>query len=251
MHDYTEKYAVLIILPIALLIGLNLLLFYLSYKDEQVYRLNLHNEALKMAIDVTKHQYTLESNLHTQFRKEKHNYRNLLIGIQSLLEKNNYSNAISLISEHIGLLGSHQSFNTGNHTIDTVINYKAEAAQRKGISLNVKSVIDTEFDIPADDMCILLGVGLDNAIEYLTAHNELNQCINIHLVTNQNLLIIDITNPVAEKININNNHIPSTKQSDEHGLGLESARFILNKYNGQLALRCTDDTFHFGATMLL
>lgn len=243
--------SLLFIIPVALLIVINILVFYSNYKNNKISELKQQNNVLKMTVDAAQHQYKLEDKLRSEFHIEKHNYKNFLIGIQSQLYQKKCEDAIALIDEHIGLLNNTTLANTGILSIDTVINYKAEDAKSKGITFEFTAKIDCDVNIPADDMCILLGVGLDNAIEYLVAHSNLKPCIRMVLKTEKNVLLIDIANPVADKILIIDNHIESTKDSHSHGLGLASAQWILDKYDGQLMLSCSDDTFHFGATLIL
>ena len=119
------------------------------------------------------------------------------------------------------------------------------------ISIKTTYHIEDELTISADDLCILIGVALDNAIEYLSAHRKVAQSINIIANYTKNLLTLDISNHVADNICITDNSIPSTKGSSEHGYGLESAKLILKKYNGCLHLVCKNRLFHFGVSLCM
>ena len=57
-------------------------------------------------------------------------------------------------------------------------------------------------------------------------------------------LFLTITNPIAEKVLIRNNHIATTKEDKTlHGFGLYSLHSIVKKYDGEVKLSATENSF--------
>lgn len=250
-HTYTTVRGIPLIITAAFLITVNILVFYLCHKQRCILLLKKHNDILKNAITVQQHQYQSENQRRNSFHREKHDYKNFLIGIKSALEKGNIDSAISKINEHIGTLSMPPISNTGCYALDSIINYKGQLANSCGITIKTSCRIEAELDMSADDLCILFGVALDNAIEYLSEHKQVMQTIKVIVNYSRNMLLADISNHVCENIVIKDNSIPSSKNSFRHGFGLESARFIIKKYNGNLHLNCRDRIFHFGVSICI
>lgn len=242
---------ILLIAPATLLISVNILVFYLADRQHNILQLQGHNDILKNAITIQQQQYKSEVQLRTRFHKEKHDYKNFLIGIKSELENGNTANALNKINEHIGILSDSPVSNSGCYALDSIVNYKSELASSFGIKIKTAYRIENELNMSADDLCILFGIALDNAIEYLAEHKDVPQIINVVVNYSRNILIVDISNHVCNDIKITDNSIASTKSSQEHGFGLESARFIIKKYNGNLHLNCRDKIFHFGVSICI
>lgn len=242
---------ILLFVPAILLIAVNILVFYIWERQSKIYILQIHNDILNNTINMQQQQYKSENQIRTLFHKEKHDYKNLMIGLKSELESGNIDKAIAKIDEHIGALSKSPISNSGCYPLDSIINYKGELADSYGITIKTNFELEEELTVSGDDLCVLFGIALDNAIEYLSAHKELSQVIRITVNVSKGVLTFDISNSVAENINIKDNRIPSSKNSPEHGYGLESAKHILKKYGGELFLSCRQKVFHFGVSMCM
>ena len=60
-------------------------------------------------------------------------------------------------------------------------------------------------------------------------------------VHNDNILII-IRNPVAQFVDVNN-PVSAKRNNEAPGLGITSMKSIAAKYDGDVILNCTEDTF--------
>ena len=250
-EPYTAKANLALIIPSLLVIALNISTFYANKHKQHNNNLRQNNIMLNNAIKIQENQFILEKKLRDRFNKEKHDYKNFLISLQAELEQGKYDVVSASISEHIGLLSKKFSSDSGCYALDSIVNYKAEYAGEFGIQIKTKYRIEDRLTIKSEDLCILFGVALDNAIEYLSAHKELNQEISIFANYEKGEFTFAISNPVAENITIKNNSIPSTKKSERHGIGIESARHIISKYDGSLQLSCNNGEFIFGACIFI
>ncbi len=244
-----NKTYIVLFVPSFLLIGLNILTFYLYDRENTIYNLDKHNNSLNNTISLLQRQYYAEDEIRKRFQVEKHDYKNFLIALKSELVHNNVEHAIDKIDEHIGNISIKPAVSTGLYSLDSIVNYKSETALLYGINIKPKVKLTYMPDISSDDLCVLLGVGLDNAIEYLKEHTNLPQEIVFYVNVSNGLFTIDISNRVEEEPIIKNNLIKSTKNTPGHGFGIESAGLIIKKYNGELMLSCHDKKYHFGGVM--
>ncbi len=211
------------------------------------YNLELENYSLQNQIDSQASQYTNDIKLTAELRQYRHDMINYLLSVHAQLEEGNISGAQNSINEKIGQFQeTRQLSNTGYYSLDSIINYKAGIAAENGISCDYLSNISVIPTIKECDICILIGVALDNSIEYLKQHVNVTQVISIEIVSNNIGFIVSISNQIDSIININsNNTITSTKGDINHGLGLKMANSIIQKYNGELFLSTENNIFKF------
>ena len=180
--------------------------------------------------------------------KEVHNIRNKLFAISAHMNNGDIETAnkeISTLQENI--FGDSNTFNTGNDSIDALIDFKSQRAKESNISFQCEIHINPKNKIEDIDLCIVMGNALDNAIEACERiEDEGKRIINMKAIQVSNKLSISISNTF-------NNSIPLHKLGDEirttkrdkylHGFGLESIKEIVDKYNGHLTISQEDNVF--------
>mgnify|MGYP000883438024 FL=1 len=92
-------------------------------------------------------------------------------------------------------------------------------------------------------MVVILGNLLDNAIE-ATSKLAGEKKIEIFVELNRNILYVSVTNPFQGKLHYGFNKLKTThRDAENHGFGLESIRMTIEKYNGTMNIKHTEDTF--------
>lgn len=183
-----------------------------------------------------------------ELRRFKHDFKNMSIAIESLLADEGNSQALQLFKQYNDTLensGSYSMmFDTGNGIVDALLTDK----QQRAASCNAKIVFQGAFPMKClspTDICVILGNTLDNAIEAcekLQSQDE--SVISVNCNCNSGFMFLSITNPICGKIDIQNNHISTTKENKTlHGFGLYSLRSIVKKYSGNVELSATDNKF--------
>lgn len=183
-----------------------------------------------------------------EVRRFRHDFKNIRIAIEKLLERGEYDEALKLIHqcddalEHPG--GFHSAFDTGNGIADALLTDKQAKAANHNTQILFQGVIPSDFLSPTD-LCVILGNSLDNALDAcqkLSAQDH--KTVSVSCKCSSGFLFLSITNPIAERILIRNNHIATTKENKTlHGFGLYSLHSIVKKYDGELQLSATDDSF--------
>lgn len=100
-------------------------------------------------------------------------------------------------------------------------------------------------------MTIILGNLLDNAIEASSKVEE-NPYINVKLKYDKGRLFLQVANPYAgELIEKSGKFITTKADKDNHGIGLESVKKVIQKYSGTMSVDYDDNIFSVVILMYL
>lgn len=233
---YTEVSNVLKLLSAALIVGCFSYIIYryssLSYKQKE--------SELQLQAELKHYEEMVQKN--KDIRTFRHDYKNNLYSIRTLIESGRTEEAEKYIDElDSGLKLSENRYATGNYLADAIISGKAETAKMSDIEIEFDGVIP-ENGISNNDLCTILSNAIDNAIR---ACSEIAPCrINIVSQITANGAVIKITNPVKENVEIKNNSIKTTKSDKvNHGIGVSNIRKAVKKYNGYMELSCENKLF--------
>lgn len=177
-------------------------------------------------------------------RHFRHDYKNHMICVQSLIEAKEYDEATEYlkgITLHKTILS--RGFSSGNSIADVLLSDKSEWAEKVGAEIQFEGVIYE--NIPPADLCTILSNAIDNAIEACDKIQSNEQkIISVKCSYIKRIQFIDITNPVSEDVKITNNVVETSKvDKNIHGIGLYNIRRTLMKYYGEFEISCKDKTF--------
>ena len=132
---------------------------------------------------------------------------------------------------------------TGNVIVDSLLNIKLKAANhRLGIEPVLELAVPSSLPIENHDLCIILGNLLDNGIE------ALEQCRNgylgISMKADAGMLFLQIVNSYTGSLRKQGERFLTSKAaSQEHGIGLNNVKKIVEKYHGEMHFKTEDDLF--------
>ena len=190
--------------------------------------------------------------LYEQQQKKMHDYKNQLVTIQTLIKGEDYQTALAFaekLTESISVDMS--AINTNHPVVNAILNQKYRSAKEKNISVSLKLGDLHELKMKEEDIVIVLGNLLDNAIaecEKLLASGSRGALIVLKLVYEDGNMILSVRNPVREKVEIIDN-IVQKEHGSGHGIGLLNVRSVVGQYGGDLALAC--DRKEFKAVVIL
>ena len=217
------------------LVGINILIYYLMKKISDK---NTEREELllnKAQNEVFNSQITEFEIQYNEMRKIRHDMKNHMQCLSSLISKQNDEKALEYINDIIenklDFVGNY--INTGNKIVDTVINMKMMQCRKE----NIKTVVHiNKFDtfVEDTDMCALLSNILDNAIEASCKEKEHRE-IQIEIMPKKGYVNFIIKNEIAHSVLENNPELKSTKSDTIfHGIGMRSVKDTVNKYDGMI-----------------
>jgi len=140
---------------------------------------------------------------------------------------------------------------TGNPVLDTILWEKSQYCIVHDIKLSY--VMDGKlFDrIAIDDLCVIFGGALDNAIEaVMKVEDPERRLIHVKAMEQQGFLVICVENINDTPLEYKEGMLVTTKKNkDGHGYGIKGIRYIAEKYGGTVTISQEQDWFRL--TVLL
>lgn len=134
---------------------------------------------------------------------------------------------------------------TGNVAIDTILTEKSLLCNKEQI--NLECIIDGEqlSFMSAEDIYILFGNIVDNAVEAVGKLPQEMRIISLHVRKVNQMLLVHECNYFDGEI-VFENGLPKTKKADKnyHGIGTKSIKYICEKYGGSVRM-CTKENRFF------
>lgn len=179
-----------------------------------------------------------------ELRQFRHDIKNRLYVMEDMIRNGETEKTCDYISKLTEKLDNTKMYSqTGNIAIDSIINYKLTKASEKGITVESNIVIPEDIGIEEDDMVIILGNLLDNAIEAADRLSD-NKYIGINFEYEMNNVYITIKNSYDNIVNIVDGKMITRKgDSLMHGIGLKSVGEVIEKYNGIMNFKHNDNQF--------
>lgn len=236
-------------MPITIWIGIGLVainvLTYILMK--RISEKNIEKTELiidKMQNELYRTQFEESEKKYDEMNKIRHDIKNHLQCISSLLDDNEYEKAESYVADMIKnkLDFEFKQINTGNRVVDAISNAKLTQCKNENI-LTVVNAGSIETSIDDVDMCSLLGNIFDNAIE---ACRKVEKDKKVYFEINQKKGYINIImkNSVRNSVIETNPEFKTTKRNKKvHGYGIKSVKSIVEKYNGMMELFEKDGFF--------
>ena len=208
---------------------LNILLYVLLF---QISKLQKKNYSLKLLAEIEKHEekkYEESMSLWTSAQKIRHDFKNHMIAISTMIESGKAQECQTYINEYFLTLKNTKSFSqSGNAVLDYLIDSKLSNLENTQIVI-AGSVGDLS-DIQDTDLASLMGNILDNAIE--AQENNKNKYIELSFSKHNNTRIIVCKNSITQSVLKYNRTLQSTKKGHGHGYGSKIIAEIVKKYNG-------------------
>lgn len=210
-------------------------------KSEQLRISTLANQNAKNQIEA----YHDMDAVYERQRRKMHDYKNQLMAVRDLLRSGEHEKAVRLLGQLTESISVDMSaINTNHSVVNAVLNQKFHAAKEKQISMIFQVGDVHEIPLTEEEIVILLGNLLDNAIVECEKVVKAGRDAVIHckLVYEDENVILSVKNPVLHKVEIIDNKIQvSTK--DGHGIGLKNVEAVVVKHDGSMALDCNEKEF--------
>lgn len=236
-----ENYKLLII--VIILIVINILIFFLYEQQAKYFAVKENVKQLHNHIDRQKLFYDSEKEMWERESMERHDMKNYFITLAKHIDDGDYDRLKETIHEKINILNAKtRVISSGNRDIDVILSYKIAEAIEKGIKVDTHFNIVNTLNIAVEDMVVLLGNALDNAIE--AAVQTENPHISIDIECSRGVLDLNIFNTFRNRVHIDSDMlIKSTKTQQGHGWGIKSMKKIVDKYDGKINISSKDNIF--------
>lgn len=190
--------------------------------------------------------YQKINEFYNEFRSFRHDFRNHLICLRSLLAENEVQRAITYMDDIENMsYTKRKSYDTGNIIVNALLNDKSEKAAQQNTKILFSGFVPTT-GITNADICTIFANALDNAIEACAKDSSGEpKNIEIHSDFQQGNFALKITNPIFEKVQIRRGNQVSTSKENKsmHGFGVANIVKTTKKYRGDTLLTADDKLF--------
>lgn len=229
-----------------------ILYFYISMKDilriakleeydEKIHSLESYNKTLSIMYD--------------NIRGFRHDFNNFVQALNGYAQINDIDGIKSMTADilkeckEVNNMGILDSNVINNSAVYSIMTNKYYLAQENGITMNMEIMINfKELNISTYELCRILGILLDNAIEAAKKCEE--KIINVKCIkglkVNRKLIIIEnsFNQPDLNMDKIfDKGYSTKTEDLEHHGLGLWTVRKILNKASNLNLYTTVDELF--------
>lgn len=182
----------------------------------------------------------------------KHDLKNHMASLYALAEDDKKEEVLEYLSGVIEVFNNKDGLaSTGNVVIDSIINFKLQEVEKEEIAVTLDLNIPKDLKIPSFDITVILGNLLDNALNAVK-ELERNRFIDIKIKYTKGRLVLKMDNSFNGVI-VKKEGIINTSHGDKnnHGLGLESVKTVLKKYDGTIEFEYNDNKFHTALLMFV
>ena len=173
-----------------------------------------------------------------KYRCVVHDEKNMLLYLQECLSQNEVEKAKQFLDDYQGKLnGNGKRTWTGISTLDFLLNIKKHQMDAKAIDFSLDCQIE-KIMIKDTDFVAMLGNLLDNAIEASVKCLKGQRKIYLVLKNVNDMFYLKLRNSCAAKpIQKNFKFLTNKKSKEDHGWGIESIKYITEKYNGNVSFQ--------------
>ncbi len=236
------------ILSILILLGLNVIVFNIYIQLSENMELQRKNAIFEKEFHLLEQHMHEREHMMQELRVKRHDLKHQMLNLLALLKNGDYKKLESDM-EQIAELDSFNNLfvaNTQNPIIDSFVNNKYAIASEKGIEFRVNIDIPVELPFAGEDLCVILGNALDNAIEACLRGTVKNPYISLKMIYDGKNLVIMIDNAFDGRIakNKKGKQVSRKENNQQHGIGIYSIQRTVQKYHGYYHTEVKDNQYH-------
>ncbi len=214
----------------------------------EAYRQRIQYEAsvlrLEQRLAIQKEHYVQLAAQVRLAREAGHDLRHHLRILRRYAEENDWKRLTDYLNDyepHIRERGVQQY--SEHPAADAVLSYYAAAAERLNAVYDVRFAVPADLTFPDDELCILLGNLLENAIQALEAQTYGERRLYLRGDIQERKLRLVLDNTFSGTIREKDGQFLSNKRPG-YGLGISSINTIAEKHGGMTSFEAEGNRFH-------
>lgn len=182
---------------------------------------------------------------YTEVRLIRHDINNHLTAVALLMDEGRIGEArdyLGKITERLGELTP--PVKTGSTVLDAVLLGKANAAEERGVTIQMEFLTDFSAGGISDfDLCSVFGNLLDNAIDACGRLPDTDRRVLLRVKKQMDMICVYCENRYAAIRQENGSFVSLKADKGAHGLGLRQVRRIAEKHGGMLHIHAENGIF--------
>lgn len=216
-------------------VGLQFVFNYIV-KLSTVLEYEIHTRQLQEQLERQIRHYRSYQRYTESFRTFKHDYKNMMASVKTLLRNEEYEKAIRMLDYvHDTMQKDVQILKTysNNIMLDAILQDAANYCEEKGISFSALAHLPKEVSLTELDIVRIFSNVIDNAMEACEKLSGNDRFIKITSSGNQEWAIIEAANSYSGGLFVEDGELQTQKENrDYHGLGLKIIRDTIEGLGG-------------------
>lgn len=183
-----------------------------------------------------------------ELRKLRHDYKNQLLALMAVRWEDEEHLEEEIRHFLRKMEESEKVLYTENYVLNAICKSKFAQAQNHGIIVNWKITVPPRINMPSNEMGVLFGNLLDNAMEACEKAKEGRNVILIASVKEEKM-IIHVKNTRNLDYKLEKGQTTTKLDKENHGLGMETIYEIVRKYNGTMGV--TETEGHYATNIIM
>ncbi len=179
----------------------------------------------------------------SETRKANHDLRHHITVMQGYLEKEDYPGLGQYFSTLKAQTPGGNLHYCQHYTLNMLLAYFSQMARENGIDHTIRVHVPQDISIPDNDLTVLLGNLLENALEASMAQTSGAKKLLVAGNVQGNRLLFTIDNTFSTPIRQDKSGAFLSSKRPGRGIGMESARSIARRHGGDLRTEQRDGMF--------
>ncbi|BFL10937.1 hypothetical protein K160097B7_01530 [[Clostridium] hylemonae] len=207
--------------------------------------LKMQSQMIQMKNELLEKNYDNFSDLYENSKYIYHDFKNHMILLRNYLEREEYIKAKQYLEDIVEPLEELSNYTYCNsQVLNLVLNLKGYESNQKGIRFWTEIENISYQYIDENDLGIIFFNLLDNAIEACEKIEEKEKWIHVAVRNKKQMSIIKIENSIERQVLVKDGKYITEKENKTiHGLGLQSVKTLVEKYDGEVQCSHTEDIF--------
>lgn len=228
-------------------IALLLLLIFIYNKRKEILKLKYFNEILNSKYKIQKKIIKSKTENDFEVKRLAHDIKNHINLLNILVQKNDIKKVKEYLEKFEITTKLIEDKKICNHEIlNALFSLKIECMTEYNIEYNFDINVPDSLKIKDFDLCTIFGNLLDNSIESCISsiENNIKPYIYTKVYIKNNYLFIYISNStINNKIKCIDELQTTKKDKENHGIGLKSVKKSIEKYNGDITVKNSENDF--------
>ena len=205
-----------------------------------------------LILQAQNHQLTMQSlqyeNLRERIneaRREKHDFRHHIALMTGYLDKGDFDKLKEYLLSFMRVLPEDCNIIFCEHyALNMLLVYYSQLSKHNEINFSADISVPAEINVSDSDLSVLIGNLLENAIDACSVQKSKDRSIIVHGCIKNSCLLFTIDNTFENDVNKTLDGIYSSTKHSGKGIGIESAKAIVERYKGIMRTEQKDGVFY-------
>ena len=212
-----------------------------------------------LILQAKNHQLTMQSlqyeNLRERIneaRREKHDFRHHIALMIGYLDNGDFDNLKNYLHSFMRTLPEDCNIIfCENYALNMLLVYYSQLSKQNGINFSAEISVPAEIKVSDSDISVLIGNLLENAIDACSVQKSKDRKIIMCGCIKNSCLLFTIDNTFENDIRKNADGVFSSTKHNGNGIGIESAKAIVKRYNGIMRTEQKNGLFYVSVMLNL